>query len=182
VRSHDGAIIVQSTPSAGTSVRVLFPLVVQAVKAPNGELEIMPAPHSAPLGGPTRQANSAWPHVLVADDEPMVRSMCQALLEEWGYSPLLAGDGEEAVALFKAHVDRIACVILDLTMPRLDGLGALKAMREVQPGVHVVLSSGYSQREAMQRFGNDGVTMFIQKPYRAQSLRQILEKVASHAD
>jgi hypothetical protein len=44
------------------------------------------------------------------------------------------------------------------------------------------LSSGYSQREAMQRFGNDGVTMFIQKPYRAQSLRQILEKVASHAD
>jgi CheY-like chemotaxis protein len=112
--------------------------------------------------------------VLVADDEPLVRSMCQSLLGEWGYTVLLAADGEEAVVMYRQYAGEIACTILDLTMPRMDGIGALHAIRAVDPAARVILSSGFSQHEVLERFGADGLTTFLQKPYRAETLRQIL--------
>jgi PAS domain S-box-containing protein len=196
IRSHHGAILVHSTPGAGTTVQVLFPLSAQvsagaqeatetpliAAAGSNGMSGAAPAttPMAPPpqVGAPHVQRR----HVLVADDEPMVRSMCQSLLGSWGYSPLLAADGEEAVTLFRAHADEIACVVLDLTMPRLDGLGALKTLRQLRPGVRVILTSGYSQSEALARFDANGDTVFIQKPYQAQSLHDILDKMAAPAD
>jgi PAS domain S-box-containing protein len=181
VRSHHGAIVVNTAPGAGTCVQVLFPYsLAEPVPLPDAART---PPLSATAGPASTDTASEPPGegrlVLVADDEPMVRTMCQSLLEEWGYSVLLAADGEEAVAHFRTHADRIACVILDLTMPRLDGLGALKALRQIQPDVRVILSSGYSQREAMQRFSNDDVTTFIKKPYRVEVLRQILDTIVS---
>jgi CheY-like chemotaxis protein len=185
MRSHHGAIVVQSTPGLGTQVRVLFPLWRPAKDSlpQQAPPEVRPAAEgqAPPYGDEQAGASGHGRVVLVADDEPMVREMCQALLEEWGYTVLLAADGAQAVEVFRENAERIACVILDLTMPRLDGFGALKAMREIQPDVHVVLSSGYSQREALQRFGDD-VTTFVQKPYRADMLREVLEAVTSAGD
>ncbi len=190
IRSHHGAILVHSQPGVGTTVQVLFPLSAQvaagtqptAAAGGNGTpaRALSPTP-AAPIVQPHAQ-DAQRRHVLIADDEPMVRSMCQSLLGSWGYSTLLAADGEEAVTLFRAHADEIACVVLDLTMPRLDGLGALKALQQLKPGVRVVLASGYSQSEAMARFDSGGETVFIQKPYQAQSLHDILDKMTTAAD
>jgi PAS domain S-box-containing protein len=202
VRSHRGAIMVTSAPQVGTCVRVLFPVPAQAklrLAVPEIGSERNTAAASAAASA-VNQRRSSPPQgdlgmvadkppaafgsrlVLVADDEPMVRSLCKSLLEEWGYTPLLAADGEEALALFRTYGDHIVCVVLDLTMPRLDGVGALKAMRALQPAVRVILSSGYSQHETLQRFRADEITTFIQKPYRAGSLRMAIDAAVAGSE
>ncbi len=182
MRSHHGAILVHSAPRAGTTIQVLFPLGAHALTTAGGRGAAPALPAGLPETREQERARGAGQrHVLIADDEPSVRSMCQALLGAWGYAPLLAADGEEAVTLFRAHADEIACVILDLTMPRLDGLGALKALQQLKPGVRVVLASGYSQSEALADFDAGSETVFIQKPFAAQNLHDILDRMTAYA-
>jgi len=73
------------------------------------------------------------------------------------------------------------CVILDLTMPRMDGVAAFNELRRIKPGVKAILSSGYNEQEAIQRFGERGIAGFIQKPYRIASLRVALQRVLAGA-
>jgi PAS domain S-box-containing protein len=178
VRGHRGAILVESTPQVGTRVRVLLPSA-----SPDPEPLNQP-PHTGadePVATLPRESTGELPGaaggaaVLVADDEPLVRSMCQSLLEEWGYTVLLAADGEEAVAVYRQHAAEIACSILDLTMPRMDGINALHAIRAIEPNAQAILSSGFSEHEVSERFGADKLTVFLQKPYRAETLRQTLQ-------
>ncbi len=115
--------------------------------------------------------------LLVADDEPAVLQLGRRMLERLGYTVLMAKDGQEAVDIFRAHPDDISCVVLDLTMPRLDGAGACKAIRAIRPGVPVVIASGYGQDSESGRFGPEAVSAFIQKPFRLDTLRSVLESV-----
>ena len=169
VRGHGGAILVESGPGQGTAVRVLFP----ACESPAGA---SPAPAVAPPDAP-RQAAGAGA-VLVVDDEEAVRGLCAAFVEHLGFTAIPAADGEEALRLFEENADRIACVILDLTMPRLDGVRAFQEMKRRRPDVPVILSSGYNQQDATRRFTGEGLAGFIQKPYRFQDLKERLALVA----
>lgn len=115
--------------------------------------------------------------LLVADDEPAVLQLGRRMLERLGYTVLTAKDGQEAVDVFTAHSADVDCVILDLTMPRLDGAAACQAVRALRPSVPVVIASGYGQDSEGGRFGPEGVAAFIQKPYRLDTLRTVLESV-----
>jgi PAS domain S-box-containing protein len=119
--------------------------------------------------------------VLVVDDDEMVRHICRSTVEHFGFRALTAADGEEAVRVFREHADEIICVILDLTMPRMDGVAAFNELGRIRPGVRAILSSGYNEQEAIQRFGERGIAGFIQKPYRIASLRVTLERVLGGA-
>jgi CheY-like chemotaxis protein len=157
VRGHEGTIQVQSEVGKGCTLRVLFPCV---------EAEAAAEPEPAVFQGPWHAEGT----VLVVDDEESVLDVAQQVLEECGFSVLLAHDGKEGVEVFRAHADEIALVLLDLTMPRMSGEEAFEEMRRIQANALVLLSSGYDESEAATRFAGKGLAGFIQKPYRVQDL------------
>ncbi|HUO28248.1 MAG TPA: PAS domain S-box protein [Bryobacteraceae bacterium] len=160
VRGHKGAIRVSSAPGRGTTFQVLLPASTRlATRLPS------PAANKDLRGSGT---------ILVADDEPIVRRAAKAALEKQGYFVLLASDGRAAVDLLRTHRGGIRLVLLDLTMPVLGGEEALRALRAVQPDVKIVLSSGFNEAEAIQRFADERFSGFLQKPY---SAAQLAEKV-----
>jgi len=183
VRGHGGAIKVESAPGRGTTFRVLFPLAGSRRRAAGGpavgrQLELFPAGQ-----GPDASPEVEWRGsgtVLVVDDEESVRCVAREMLERFGFDVLTAADGREAVELFRDRADEMAAVLLDVTMPQMNGKETFRELRRVRRDVPVILSSGYSEQEAATRFGRRGATGFIQKPYRpnalASKMRQALER------
>jgi two-component system cell cycle sensor histidine kinase/response regulator CckA len=166
VRGHGGAIGIRSEQGGGTAFRLVFPVSASTVE----QNEERPARSAGWQGSGT---------VLLVDDEEMVRSVAKRMLEHLGFSVLLAVNGAEALEIFRDRLGTISCVILDLTMPRMDGIETLAAMRGISGEVKVMLSSGYSEHEISKRFAGKGFSGFIEKPYRiselGDKLRDVLE-------
>ena len=122
---------------------------------------------------------SSWPEgvVLVADDEATVRDIAKEMLEMLGMKVLTASDGHQAVEVFRENGDKISCVLLDLTMPGLDGAQVFYEMRRIRPDVKVILSSGYNEQDVTPRFMGKGLAGFIQKPYTIAKLTEKLNEV-----
>jgi len=99
------------------------------------------------------------------------------MLEYCGFNVISAGDGREALKIFRAHASEIVCVLLDLAMPHMDGQETFQELRLIQPDVRVVLATGYSDQEVAKRFSNAGLNGFIAKPYRLESLGAKLREV-----
>ena len=164
VRGHKGAIRVVSAPGRGTTFTILFPASPRSAReagTPAGSAETL-------RGGGT---------ILVVDDEEMVRGLVKAMLEVLGFKVLTASDGIEGVELFKMHAPAIRAVLLDLTMPRMDGEATFHELRAVRGDVRVVLSSGYNRQDATSRFAGKGLAGFIQKPYRLRELKDVLVQI-----
>lgn len=161
VRGHRGAVKVQSQLGAGTLFRVWFPVAAGAVVAPTPTSVRPPAP-SAIRGS-----------VLVVDDEESVRSVASLMLSRAGLQVYTAHDGQQALEMVLADPDRFDLVLLDMTMPRLNGDETLRAMRAVRSDLRIILSSGYNEQESVERVGR-GVTGFLQKPY---SPADLIDKV-----
>jgi CheY-like chemotaxis protein len=115
--------------------------------------------------------------VLVVDDENAVRDVARLLLESLGFRTLLASDGIEALAVYRKHRAQIVCVLTDLTMPTLDGEETFRELRRIDPGVRVLLMSGYNEQDAIARFIGKGVAGFIQKPFTLADLTQRLRSL-----
>lgn len=107
--------------------------------------------------------------ILIADDEPMVLMITQQLLQDSGFSVFTAEDGGQAVEVFEAHSGEIGCVVLDVTMPRLNGEDAARRIRAIRPGARILLASGMGGAELQERMGGviDGC---VQKPFRIEEL------------
>ncbi len=166
VRGHHGALSVDSAPGRGTVFRLLF----------------APSEHGAAAesaAAPARGRRGAT--VLLIDDEPVVRQMVGEVLAHEGFSVLEAADGASGVALFRENRERVELVLLDLSMPGLSGEETFERLREIDPAVRVVLSSGYDQHEATGRFKGRGPAGFIQKPYRPQQLMAEIERCLASA-
>jgi PAS domain S-box-containing protein len=166
VRGHRGAIKVYSEPGRGTTFKVLFPISAQAAR----EITVPAISVEGWRGQGT---------ILVVDDEEEVRVVTRSMLEEFGFTALLAADGRQGVELFRQHAGEIAAVLLDLTMPGLSGEETLQQLLQIQPEVRVILTSGYNELEATRRFAGQGIASFIQKPYQTlvlvQKMREVLE-------
>jgi len=117
--------------------------------------------------------------VLVVDDEEIVRRVAKTILERYGYTVLLAEDGESGLEVFRREAGRIKCVVLDLTMPVMSGEETLARMRALGTDIPVILSSGFNEVDAVSRFQGQGLAGFLQKPYKATAL---VEKVRSVID
>jgi CheY-like chemotaxis protein len=116
--------------------------------------------------------------VLLVDDEDAVRDIGRRLLEEAGFEVVGAADGTEAVDYYREHADEVSCVLLDLTMPKMGGEETFRELRKIRGDVRVVLSSGFSEQEAVGRFAEGGITGFVQKPYRFDKLVAEVEAAA----
>lgn len=171
LRGHGGAVFVDSEPRRGTRVRVLFPASTDETRQDAGTSPAAGTPtRSAPVGAIGRL-------VLVVDDEAPVRELCERTLRRMGYRTLAAADGVEALRLFEGRSEEIGAVILDLTMPNMDGVSTFSALRRIRADVRVILSSGYSEHETLRRFPQEGPAGFIQKPYELARLRDALEQL-----
>jgi CheY-like chemotaxis protein len=158
VRGIHGALLVDSQREAGTTIRVLIPGLTEQEALPNDETK------------PLRTEEMRTETVLVVDDDDVVRSLTQQMLEEAGFAVLTAADGRQALDLFRESSDVIDVVLLDMTMPHMDGETTFGRLLQLRDDVPVIISSGYSTQEAMSRFSGPRPAGFLQKPYRLDEL------------
>ncbi len=162
VRGHHGAIMVYSEPGNGTTFKILFKAL-----ANSDESAISPVT-AGELNG---QASSMFEGtILIVDDEPTVCSVGKQMLKRMGFDVLVAADGREGLEVFEAERSRIVCVLLDLTMPNLDGVETFREMRRLNPEISIILCSGYNEVDATQNFTGKGLAGFLQKPYSMKTL------------
>lgn len=161
VKGHKGVVKVSSTPAQGTTFQVMFPCVAE----PGGE-ERDTGLERAPL--------KCQGTVLVVEDESNLREFARTVLVGAGFQVIQAGDGQEGLDLFRQHHSEVIAVLLDLTMPKMDGMETLRELRQQDTDVPVLLMSGYSESEVSLRFQGLGVNGFIQKPFYPRELISML--------
>ncbi len=162
VRGHKGAIKVYSEPNKGTTFKILLPASDRPAELFNGHT------HTDDWKGSGK--------VLLVDDEETVRGIGREMLQELGFTVITADDGREWVAAFKENPD-VAFVILDLTMPHMDGEQCFRVLKQLKPDVKVMISSGYSEQEVSIKFVGKGLAGFIQKPYKLSVLRDAVRGI-----
>ncbi len=162
LRGHGAGYKIFSEVGRGTTFKIFFPLAARL----DG-----PVPSAEDAGG-----TSMAGRVLLVDDEPNILETIQTALQLLGLKVTTARDGQEAVQAFSREPDAFDVVLMDLTMPRMDGREAFLELRSIRPDVRVVLSSGYSEQESVQELLGQGLAGFIQKPYQLRELRQILAR------
>lgn len=167
VKGHRGTIQVASEENHGTTFKMLLPSSETSVAVVQQQLHVQD--HWVGSG-----------QVLVVDDEDSILNLLGYMLTDAGFSVLFAHDGKEAVEVFARQGKDIVAVILDLTMPRLDGIEVLRELRGLSSEVRVLLMSGYNDHDVIARFGKQTLGSFIQKPFRPGDfmvqLKQLLEK------
>lgn len=160
VRSLGGALELSSPPTGGAR----FDIFLRADT---------PVVHDAPreVPAPKRLAGT----LLVVDDEPLVRQLVVRVAQRMGLSVFEAGDGMRALQLFQQHAAEISAVLLDLTMPDMNGAEVLAHIRQTHPQLPVVVVSGYDADDALASIGNDDAVTFLQKPFTPDALRGRIE-------
>jgi CheY-like chemotaxis protein len=118
----------------------------------------------------TGEIVSSTETILLVDDEKMVREVNKDLLESIGYKVHAVGNGQEAIAVYMEKKDKINLVILDMIMPGLSGPDTFDRLREINPNVKVLLSSGYSINGKVQTIMDRGCNGFLQKPFKLEEL------------
>ncbi|MCC6669618.1 MAG: PAS domain-containing protein [Planctomycetes bacterium] len=164
VRGHRAAIRVRTEVGRGSTFEVFFP--------PGEGRALAPPPPPARPVAPARQQL-----ILVVDDEDTVRNYARKVLERAGFRTLGAANGRAALEAYAAHGAEIAAVLLDLTMPEMDGRETLVALRRVRPDLPVILSSGYTENEVSEHAAPGPRTRFLHKPYEPRLLAEMVGQV-----
>jgi PAS domain S-box-containing protein len=163
VRGHGGGLYVYSEPEQGTTFKLLFPIIQE----PLSEEPAVPVPV------PMQEKIGV---VLVIDDEEPVRDAVADILETAGIQVLSAANGAAGIALYREHMADITLVLLDLSMPGMNGEETFQKLHSINPDIRIILSSGYNQIEATRHFTGKGLAAFLQKPFRAADLLAIVEQ------
>ena len=165
IKAHAGYIDVESKKGSGATFTVYLPSSGKEVQK---------------LVKTVEEVIEGTGTVLLIDDEEFILEVGQQLLEAMSYNVLTAKDGKEAIEIYKANSDKIELVILDMVMPRMGGAKVYEKMKEINPNVKVLLSSGYSIEGQAKEIMARGCDAFIQKPFGVQELsqkiREVLEK------
>lgn len=162
IKGHGGYIDVDSRKGHGATFKIYLPASKKQIRSKKKVRETVD----------TGEAT-----VLLVDDEEHIAEVGQELLQALGYKTHVARSGQEAIELFEKHKESIDLVLLDMVMPRMNGKEVFKRLKEIDPGVRVLLSSGYSLDGEAQELMDLGCAGFIQKPFRLQDLTKVLAEI-----
>lgn len=171
IRTHCGALFVESKPGKGTTFRALFPILESALPAAVKK-PVAPPPEECTF--PDNQLSGV---ALVVDDEKSVLRICMKMVELCGFTVITACDGIDAVAKFREHADEIDIVLMDLTMPNMDGITAMGEIYSIRPDTKVIISSGFNKDELSERITTLPPSGFIRKPYSMNVLEAEMRRV-----
>jgi CheY-like chemotaxis protein len=167
VKNHGGFINVYSEKGKGSTFNIYLPAIEKKIIDENPELD-------------RRKIQYGQGTILLVDDEDMVIDAGQKMLESIGYNVLIAQSGSEALDVYIKQKDEIDLIILDMIMPEMSGGETYERMRNINAGVNVLLSSGYSINSQVKEILNRGCNGFIQKPFSLKELsikvRELLEE------
>ncbi|MEL7296179.1 MAG: response regulator [Pseudomonadota bacterium] len=162
VRAHGGTMQVYSEAGNGTTFKVLLPLSEESVD-PDQPGSLFRAPQGE--------------HILVVDDEDHVQAVTVMMLESYGFTTSRCSDGREAVAYYQEHGDAIDLVLIDVTMPHMDGITAFRKIQSINPNVRAILMSGYNEQQATNTLIGRAKLSFIQKPFIVDDLLSCITRV-----
>ena len=165
VRAHGGDIEVESAEGQGTTFRLYFPAAEEEAKT------TVPLRESIPHV-------SARETVLLVDDEEANREIFSIGLRDLGYKVFTANDGVEAVALYEEHRNEVDVVVLDIIMPRMNGIEAFRRIREINPQAKVLFISGFAADASMEQLFVDGRLPFLRKPFTLIELSKAISRLA----
>jgi signal transduction histidine kinase/ActR/RegA family two-component response regulator len=166
--SYHGFVDIDSAVNHGTTMHIFLPISTSTKPVSREKEEFI-------------KINGGDETILIVEDESTLCAYLKALLEEKGYKVLQASDGCEGVEMFNKYHEQIALVISDLGMPKLDGLGMLRKMKEIQPTVKIIMTSGLVDPDRKSEILRAGAKDFLPKPYNGREvllrLREILDSV-----
>ena len=164
VKSHGGAFMVESQPEQGAVVAFWLP-AQPTIAAETGVPKAEPAQISYDLKGRT---------ILLVDDDPRVRAVAESYLRRLGCRVLSAADGYDAVRLYGQRHEEVDAIILDYTMPGMDGATTSRRLRVIRPDVPLLMTSGHDEAEVRAKSGVPGMAGFVAKPYNLRQLNEVL--------
>jgi CheY-like chemotaxis protein len=165
IQGHKGGLTVESSEGKGTTFCIILPSVAPIASADTPDTY-------------DKQSSAAMATtILVIDDEQDIAGVAQEILESKNYAVMVELNPVRGIQLYQRHRSKIGAVLLDLTMPEMSGRDVVDALREINPDVKIIISSGYSVDEVKNKIGTEKVSGFIQKPYRMQSLLSIVQSV-----
>ncbi|MGV3707392.1 MAG: PAS domain-containing hybrid sensor histidine kinase/response regulator [Gemmatimonas sp.] len=167
VHGHNGALEVLSTHGKGTTMRLYFPAAYE-------EKERTLASTPANTGSASARVRT---RVLVVDDDAHVRALAHRVLDRLNYEAFEVSDGQEALDYLRADPTQVDAVLLDMTMPRLNGEDTLRGIRGLAPWMPVILMSGHDEREVTPRLLEHGLGGYLQKPFTVDALASMFARV-----
>lgn len=166
IEGHKGFIEVSSEEESGSTLKVFIPAVDEVG---NSRVSTSNSVDTA--------STQATAGVLIVDDEKNILFIGRLALKKSGYTVFTADQGERAIEIYKEKRDEIQCVVLDLTMPVMDGVECLRELKILNPDVRVILSSGYNQQDVESRIHSDEIAGYLKKPYGLKALRAVVREV-----
>jgi len=162
IKGHDGYIHVESKKGQGTTFRIYIPASEKKIAKP---VDI------------TEELLKGTETVLLVDDEELILDVGRDLLEAMGYKVLTAKNGKDTIEIYRKNYKDIDIVILDMIMPNMGGGEAYDRMKEINPDIKVLLSSGYSIDGEASEILERGCNEFIQKPFDIKELSKKIREV-----
>lgn len=168
IKQHGGFIELYSKPGIGTSFTIYFPFTNE------GEVDL------EKMDGPLSYKGTG--KVLVIDDEDIILKLASSVLKRCGFTPLTANGGEEGLKLFKEHAAGIKAVVLDMSMPHMSGKEVYIRLKEIDPQVKTVISSGFEHDDRVKEVFALGANIFLHKPYNYTDMVIKLQELLSEGD
>lgn len=163
VKDHGGYINIKSKPGEGTIFEIIFP--------------ISSKPLQKTIFGEKQEVVGGSETILIVDDDKVSRNLGEEILSDKGYKIVLAGTGFKAIEIYRKQKDDIALVILDMIMPGIDGRETCKRLKQINPSLKILISSGFSDETKKDNEFRSWIQGFIQKPYNINELSKKVRRI-----